>query len=237
VQFNERHPLAPALQQLFEAERERFDRLVRQLKSLAKEHASVASAVWLREGAPPDGKGLEVGVLAASAEVDALTDSLQELVSDLTAREEVTVQVRGWTRPDLEALDWSPLSEPGQLILVWGVFPDQIAKTRGGIGRRSHTAADNALLERAKRAAAALKRRPELVGQARKEVKEHMSTAPPQESKTLREWLQVLDTMTIPRLCKWIVSHDERATRLRQSMPFVFLQAADEHSGSARGLR
>ncbi len=237
VQLNERHPLAPAMQQLFEAETERFDRLVNQLKSLAKEHASGAFAVWLRERVPPDGEGLEVGVLAASGEVDALTDSLQELVADVGAREEVTVQVRGWTRPDLEALDWSPVCGAGHPILLWGVLPEQVGKVRGGVGRRSHAAADDALLDRARRAAAALERRPELVREARDEVAKRLSTAPPQEAKTLSEWQQVLDTMTIPRLRKWLVSHGERATRLRQSMPVVLLQAAGEQSASSRGPR
>lgn len=237
VRFNERHPLAAALQHLFEAEWERFDRLVNQLKSLAKVHVPGAMAVWLRECEPPDGKALEVGVLASSGEVDVLTDSLQGVVADLGAREEVTVEVRGWTRPDLEALDWSPLSGANQLILLWGVLPEQAAKMRGGVGRRSHAAADEALLDRARRAAAAVERRPELVREALDEVKQRMSTALPQESKTLSEWQQVLDTMTNSRLRKWLVSHGERATRLRQSMPFAFLRAADEQSQSSPGLR
>ncbi len=237
VRLNERHPLAPATQQLFQAERERFDRLVNHLKSLAKEHASEATAVWLRERVPADGEGLEVGLLAASGEVDALTDSLQQLVADVGAREEVTVEVRGWSRPDLEALEWSPLSATDQIVLLWGILPEQAARPGGGVGRRSHTAADEALLERAKQAAAALERRPELVLEAREEIAKRMSTATPHESKTLREWQQVLATMTISRLRKWLVSHEERAKRLRQSMPFVFMQAADERSGSQGGQR
>jgi hypothetical protein len=220
---------------LFEAERTRFERVVSQLKSLAREHASQATGVWLSEGGPPDGSGLEVGVLAASGEVDALTDALREPVADLMRREDVSVEVRGWTRPDLEALDPSPLSAASQPILLRGVLPEQLAGQPRGAGRRSHAAVDEALRDRAKRVAAALERRPELVREARDEVAKRLATVPPQEAKTLREWQEVLDGMSIPRLCRWLVARSERATRLRQSMPFVFLKAADEPSASRRG--
>ena len=237
VQLNDQHPLAMSLQQLFAAERARFDRLVHELKVFAKKHAGRATAIWLLEGVSPDGSGLEVGLMAPSAEADALTDALREPVAELARREDVSIEVRGWTRPDLEALDWSPLSRADQPILLWGVLPQKLAGEPHGAGRRSHAAVDEALLDRAKRAAAAIDRRPELVREARDEVAMRLLTAPPQEAKTLREWQEVLDSLSIPRLRTWIVGRSERATRLRQSMPIVFLQAADEQSGSQRGQR
>jgi hypothetical protein len=225
------------MRQLFEAETERFDRLVNQLKSLAKEHASGATAVWLHQRVPPDGVGLEVDVLAASGEVDALAGSLQELVARVGAREGMTVQVRGWTRPDLEALDWSPLATASHIILLRGILPERGTRPPGGTSRRSHTDADIALLNRAGRVAEVLERRPELVREARDDIAKRLSTALPQESKTLSEWLQVLDTMTVPRLRKWLVSHSERAKRLRQSMPFAFVQVSERRTGTRRGQR
>lgn len=235
VQLNQQHPLATSLQQLFEAERARFDRIVKEIKALAKKHAAHATAVWLTERAPPDSTGLEVGALVTSRRVDALTDALREPVTALARREDVSIEVRGWTRPDLDALDWRPLSDTDQPILLWGVLPEAFADARNGIGRRSHEAADQALLERARRAAAVLERHPELVRRARDEVAERLATAPPQESKTLREWQDVLDGMSVPRLRKWLVSRSERATRLRQSMPLVFLQAAHQEGTSKQG--
>lgn len=152
VQLNDQHPLATSLEQLFEAERARFARLVHELKVFARKHAGRATAIWLLEGVSPDGSRLEVGLMAPSAEVDALTDALRESVAGLARREDVSIEVRGWTRPDLEALAWSPLSATGQPILLWGVLPEAFADAPRGVGRRSHAAADEALLERAKRA-------------------------------------------------------------------------------------
>ncbi|HEX9691365.1 MAG TPA: hypothetical protein VGA22_04635 [Gemmatimonadales bacterium] len=235
IRLNEQHPLSSALEQLFGAESTRFERCVNELKRLAKEHAGHATAIWLLECVSPDGSGLEVGLMAPSAEVDALTDALRESVAELARGEDVSIEVRGWTRPDLEALAWSPLSATGQPTLLWGVLPEAVVDAPSGVPRRSHAAADEALLERAKRAVVALERHPELVRKARDEVAKRLSTAPPQESKTLREWQDVLNGMRVPQLRKWLVGRSERATRLRQSMPLVLLQAADQQAASARG--
>lgn len=234
VQLNEGHPLAPTLQQLFEAERARYDRCVDELKVLARKHAARATAVWLLEAASPEGAGLEVGLIAPSGEVDALTDALREPVGGLMRQEELTIEVRGWTRPDLEALDWSPFSAAGEPMLLWGVLPEELAHAQGAVGRRSHRDADEALLDRARRAAAALERRPELVRKARDEVAKRLVTAPPPESKTLREWQDILNSMSVSRLRKWLVGRSERATRLRQSMPFVLMEAAQSELGPGR---
>jgi hypothetical protein len=237
VGLNASHPLTPALQALFEAERARFERIVSQLKALAKERAKQATAVWLSEGVPPDDAGLEVGVLAASGEIDGLTDALREAVADLMRREDVSIEVRGWTRPDLAALGQCALSPTGRAMLLRGVLPEELTveASGAGAGRRSHASVDEALRERARRVAVMLARRPELVRVARAEVAGRLAAAPPQEARTLREWEAVLDNMSIVRLRRWLVDRGERATRLRQSMPFVFLRAADDQPGLTRG--
>lgn len=237
VRLNSKHPLAPALQMLFEAESARFDRVVSQLKSLAKEHASQAKAVWLTPAGTSDGTGLEVGVLAASGDVDAFTDALREYVADLMGREDLSIEVRGWTRPDLAALKSLPLYASGERIVLQGILPGELVDQPLGAGGRSHLAADEDLRDRAKRVAAELQRRPELIREAREELAGRLTSAQPPEAKTLREWQQVLDGMSMPRLREWLVSRSERATRLRQSMPLVFLQAADEKLASRRGQK
>lgn len=235
VRLNERHPLLPGLHQLFEVERWRFDRLVDQLRSLAKENASQATAIWLREGASPTGIGIEVNLLAPSREVDAVTDALCKAVADLMHREDVVIEVQAWTLPDLEALGAAALSAGDQAIVLQGILPEQLRPWRGPTAPRSHAAADAILLDRAKRVAAVLERRPELIRQARSEVRKRLATAPPSVAKTLREWQELLHGLTIPRLQRWLVGRTERATRLRQSMPLVFLRASDESEGARRG--
>jgi DNA-binding IclR family transcriptional regulator len=76
------------------------------------------------------------------------------------------------------------------------------------------------------RVAQLLARKPELVGQAREEITKRLATATPQEARTLREWQQLVDRLSLQRLRRWLIDPGEQATRLRQSMPVVFLKAA-----------
>ncbi|MBI2536100.1 MAG: hypothetical protein HYW06_03865 [Gemmatimonadetes bacterium] len=234
VRLNAAHPATPPLQALFRAERARFARVVSRLQALAREHAGRARAVWMTE--LPESGGLVVGVLAGSREVDATVEALGEAVSDLARREDIPVEVRGWTRPDLDALGQAAFPAFHRAVVLHGVLPDDGTHRpdRPSVRRRSHATVDEALRERARRVAAALGRRPELVRAAREEVAQRLATAPPQEARTLREWQQVLNAMSTPRLRRWLVDPGERATRLRQSMPVMFLRAADDPTGPTR---
>ena len=230
VRLNEQNPLTPALAHLFEAERTRFERLLNRLRSLAKEHAKSATAVWLREGVAEDGAAIEFGLLAPSDKIDVLTDTVREAVSRVMSDEDVSIDVRGWTQPDLDAIEGRTRSESGNLVMLQGTLPGSPKGVAVGTKRRSHAAVDESLRDRATRVAAALERKPELVRRARDEVGKRLLTASPPEAKTLREWRQVLDGMSVPRLRRWLLGRTERATRLRQSMPLVFLQAANEQA-------
>ncbi len=44
----------------------------------------------------------------------------------------------------------------------------------------------------------------------------------------IREWQEILDSLSIDELCKYLVRRDERATRLRQSSPFAGILAPAE---------
>lgn len=233
VRINEHHPLTAALHALFQAERERLNVLVKQLKTLVKQHASRATAVWARGRESPDSEFVEVGVLAKSEEVDGLADALRSAVVDLMREQDVTIEVGGWTEADLAAVEGQLLPD-GDVILLRGRLPDQQRTDARSRGRRSHAEVDEELLSIAKFAASALKKRPELAQHALDEVQERLRTASRQESKTLQEWRDVLDGMTVPRLCNWLVSRSERATRLRQSLPMTFARAAQEHARSPR---
>jgi DNA-binding IclR family transcriptional regulator len=229
------HPLTPALYSLFQTERARFEGLADALKAVVRQKASSAQAVWAHERPPDGGPWLELGVLAESGEVDRLVDILRESIVPLTRREDVPIEVRGWTRPDLEALGSARRPWPEHAMLLWGVLPQP---SRGklrepAVTPRSHQRVDDALRERAERLAAVLARRPELVRLAKEEIAKRLETARPQEGHTLREWQQVLDGMSPARLRRWLVDEGEQATRLRQSMPVTFLRAATEESEGA----
>ena len=62
---------------------------------------------------------------------------------------------------------------------------------------------------------------PSLVERAQRNLERRLRDASPGEHKVLEEWAQILRTTSLPRLRRFLVEDSERATRLRQSLPFV----------------
>ena len=236
VRLRRAHPLATAVRALFQAERARVERVLDDLKTVAQEHRRKADAIWL-EGPVAGGheggdETLFIGVLAPSDRVDAVVDDLRERMGEFMRREDITIEVRGWTKADLEAMAHERGLEIAMPLLGTppGVVRDGAPAKRGR--SRSHADIDAELRDRGRRIAQALVRKPELVGQAREEITKRLATASPQEARTLREWQQLLEGLSLQRLRRWLIDSGEQATRLRQSMPVAFLKAAsrqEEH--------
>lgn len=241
VRLRRAHPLATAIQGIFQAERARVDRVLEDLKAVAREHRQRADAIWLdgpvATGHEEGEEKLRIGVLAPSDQVDIVVDALRERMGELMRREDVTIEVRGWTRADLEALAHDR-GRPMEIAIPLLGMPPGVVTEPASPKRsrsRSHADIDAELRDRGRRIAQVLARKPELVGQAREEVIKRLATATPQEARTLREWQQLLEGLSLQRLRRWLVDSGEQATRLRQSMPLVFLKAASERlSGAIR---
>ena len=238
VRLRRTHPLAPAIQGLFQAERARVERVLEDLKAVAREHRRRADAIWLEgpvaAGHEDGDETLRIGVLAPSDRVDAVVDDLRERMGEFMRREDITIEVRGWTKADLEAIAHERRRVLEIAIPLLGTPPGIVtvgAPAKRGRSR-SHADIDAELRDRGRRVAQVLARKPELVGQAREEITKRLSTATPQEARTLREWQQLLEGLSPQRLRRWLIDPGEQATRLRQSMPVAFLKAAsgqEEH--------
>lgn len=236
VRLRRAHPLTPAVRDLFQAERARVERVLDDLKALALEQRRRADAIWLEDpidaGQRDGDDTLHVGVLAPSDAVDAVVDAVRDRLGALMRREDVIIEVRGWTKADLAAMGHEHRRALETAIPLLGAMPG-LAPERASAKRsrsRSHADIDAELHERGRRIAHVLARKPELVRQARTEITRRLSAATPQEARTLREWQQLLDGLSLPRLRRWLVDPGEQATRLRQSMPLVFLKAAAERA-------
>ena len=236
VRWNAGHPLAPALSDIFRAERERTQRVVDSIAALVQEHAKSARFVWMTEQPEVGGSTIEIGLLSSSSDVDRLVDTLRRAIVPLMRSEDLLIEVRGWSLADLEIESESPRSFENVRHL-WGTVPTElrieITEEPGRV--KSHQMIDEELRRRAVRLASVIRSRPELVRLAREEIATRLESVGPQEAHTLQEWQQALESMSVAKLAQWLVSDGEQATRLRQSMPLVFLKAtAMDSSGTGR---
>ncbi len=236
VRWNAGHPLAPALSDIFRAERERSRRVVDNITTLVQEHAKSARFVWMTEQPEVGESTIEIGLLSSSSDVDRLVDTLRRAIVPLMRSEDLLIEVRGWSLADLEIESASPLSFENVRHL-WGTVPTELRIESTEVpGRvKSHQMIDEELRQRAVRLASVIRTRPELVRLAREEIATRLESVGPQEAHTLQEWQQALESMSVAKLAQWLVSDGEQATRLRQSMPLVFLKAtAMDSSGTGR---
>ena len=239
VQLRRGHPLAVAIDELFAAERTRVERVLGALRAAVRSVEAI-QASWLTGAEDPSvdrGEGpLTVGVLARAGKVDAAVDQLRADLQDLMKREDLALEVEGWTMADLEAMGAGARARIDSAIpLAGAVPPAAMPGTPSRRQPRTHAAADADLRRRGERAAEAIAHRPELVDRAREEVARRLASAPPAEARTLQEWQQILDGLSRRRLQHFLADPGERATRLRQSMPLALLQAGE--AATRRGRR
>lgn len=236
VQFHRAHPLAEAVVSLFAAERARRERVLMQIRQAVAMLSPSPKSVWIEGSVVSDsdefGDPLVLGILAGSRELGSLADALRDKLEVVERVDDVTIEIRGRTIPDLEAASKEELSELRSTILIMGPAPlaflDSPSPQRVNALQKSHQNLDARSREFAAAVADRLLKDPDIVQRAREYIEERVENASPGERKELLEWQHILDTTSIGRLRRFLLSDSARATRLRQTMPFVKVLSPEE---------
>ncbi len=229
VRIRMAHPFARALRSLFRAEASRAAAILKQVRSAARAVAPAPRAVWMIHPLPSGGEGgmetLQVGVLASAAEVDAASRMLRRELREVERGEDLPVEVRGYTAADLAALSPTEQKALSHAVPVVGLPPESHVAAERGTRRSTPPGSHAELDERALVLGRALGKRilrdPTLIERAQAYLGEYLKSAPPGERKEMEEWAAILDAMPPARLQKFLVDKGQRATRLRQSLPFL----------------
>jgi hypothetical protein len=223
------HPLAAALADLFAAESARFQAIIDGLQTAARSLSPPPRAAWVQGPVALDadrpGDPVDVRILAPAGSIDRATEELRAGIAELERAQDVTISVRGLTSADVAALPTDEQAALRQTIALLGPPPAEIlsgSKPRGsGSPPPHHADLDQQTLALARAIAAKLAKDPSLQEQARQFVRRRRAQASAAERKELEEWDQILRTMSPARLRRFLVESSERATRLRQTLPFV----------------
>lgn len=252
VRWRDAHPLAAALRSLFAAEAQRLPRLIERMQAVAEALRPPPEALWI-EG--PVATGLDhaampilVRLVAPARDLALLRDRLQSALDEVGRMEDVTLELRAATRADMASARPAERTDANTVLLVFGLPPETILSSAvdgGGAapapterGRlRTHAVADAEALALAARVADRLATDATLLERARARVAGERARASSRHQATLREWDDVLRTMSVPRLRRFLVDRGERATRLRQSMPFLGILSAAERAAARREAR
>jgi hypothetical protein len=236
--MRERHPLAPALKSLFESERNVFVQFLDSLRAMVGQLQPPPDSAWIEgpaaKGSDRPGDTIILGLLASARTVDAIARELDSRTIDIMGEYDVIIEVKRWTTADLAIAPRPQWSHEEDVILLLGPPPASFVQQESrGVGdgnprSRTHHGLDRRALTIARVIAERLAEDPSLVSAARDFVARRMRDASPRERKDLDEWQRLLERLSVRQLRNFLVHSGERATRLRQSLPFVEVLSKDE---------
>ncbi len=232
VQLRDEHPLSFALRGLFIAERARREALVDELRDLVSRITPAPRSAWIVEtttAAAP----VVLAVLSTARDVPHVAEQVRAGLSEAQRRFDVTIELSTQTEADLvtgsepEAARWegaTVIYGPGPAAYLSSDAPAAQTPAR----RASHQDRDRESLATASWLAARLERDPTLPPRARQWLVRRMHAGTGREKHELSEWLDLLDTASVPRLQQALLDPGERGTRLRQSNPLLPVLTDDE---------
>ena len=240
------HPLASSLIDLYEAERRRVETFFDAIKQAVHHIAPPPTAAWLEgpvaAGTDEPGDALIVRVIAPARDLGHVVSAVRSALAPLEATLDVTVEVSGATPADLTAQRssgdaWEARLRTAQSLV--GVPPSAYLPRPAGQATadrssrspnqvRRHADLDARGLGIARAIAERLRHDPALAARALVFVEQRLASASPHERLELEEWARLLRTASPARLRRFLVAPGERATRLRQTLPFLGILSPEE---------
>lgn len=227
VGLRDRHPLAQPLRQLFQAEREIYERLVKAVQAAVMEGDSLAQAVWLESPEERSPGTVDVGVLATPDHIDDAVRSVEAGLQALAPEIVTSFVVHGYTDADLLVADAHTGRRLRDVTLLMGWIPSRWREPGGG-PIRSHRDLEARSLEMGRWIADQLTNDPAILSNARHWIDRQLTARPGPGTRDLEEWKQILSDLSIRQIQSLLREDSPRATRLRQSSPFLeAMTAAD----------
>jgi hypothetical protein len=212
------------------------ERIIDGLKAVTQNLGSRLDAAWIEgpfsSGADSRGDPVTVGVVARPDWLREVLDTIREQIVSLETSEDVTVELKGMTRADLAVLSASEMAHLNEYVPLFG--PPPMVFTAHGKEYRSlrnavvHSVRDDEQLELAREIMRRITHDPAKLELAKKYLAQRLNTASDHERHELKEWSSLLDSMSWTRLQHFLASTGERATRLRQTMPFMDVLPPEE---------
>jgi hypothetical protein len=240
VQLRDAYPLTTAVRALFQAEAARVQVIHEGIAVAIQKSDLRPQAAWLEGSVATQtdqiNDPLAVGVLATASEISSLVEQLREALAEVERAQDVTIDIQGWTLPDLQTVQRLAEVRLAEARPIYGPPPLTFLRSSGALESRKRRKAivHGDLDARARALGIAvgnkLAQDPSIIPRTKARLVELLKDAAPHEQHVLREWIRVLDTTSLPRLRHLLADTGERGTRLRQSLPFLDLLTAEERA-------
>ena len=131
----------------------------------------------------------------------------------------------GYTKSDI------PRFGVDEVTLLYGVmpFPDKYSRKRHA-KPLTHKEKNQHMLELSRKLAEAVEHDTSLIRRAKEHVQRMLKKDHGSATEDIKEWRDILESYSIRRLSRFLLSTSERANRLRQSSPFFAILSTDEQN-------
>jgi DNA-binding transcriptional ArsR family regulator len=223
------HPLHGALKALFETESEWKTRLEGAIQKVFAQLENPPISAWI-EGSSVVGNDLpgdpiRIGILASVKQQRSLNDVLEPLIGKIERDCDVPIDLIFLSEADIEPMAEDDPERFTKIRLLFGsppmAFVNQNSPTRKRGMPLSHEKVDQRNLRLGELLANEINKDSSLITKAREFIARRMKEASPNEQRTLREWERILTSRSTVNIMRLLRDPGERATRLRQSLPFV----------------
>lgn len=208
-QLNHLEPMVSALQVLFDTERERYDRLCRDIKTRVCRIAGANVSAWIKDHPKNLGDPVTVAILLPAAEFQFEEIELRNALATLGKRYDQSIELDTCTSAALKQLNLSKVE------LLCGPAPSFRNAKHGRHVPLPALAAIHEPLGALLRENATIL--PKAVGFLQSQLANGSSTS----DDHLREWLLILKSYSLRRLLQFLSPQNPRAQQLWRRNPFI----------------
>jgi hypothetical protein len=218
--------------ELFQSEKKRYERLLSAIKNEIKDLTPPPHAAWIQAVPREIDEPLVLGLLHETLYLTECANYLRTGLDGIEKDFDLTIELEGYTKADIPDLKLDDIT------ILYGVVPNRpTGSTRQRATKTmTHRQKDSQLKLMSRKLADIIQQDASIVRRAKDHIDSLLMEDQGTAAGDLMEWRNILDTYSIQRLVRFVVSSSERARRLRQSNPFFAILNTDERSKLAAEL-
>lgn len=220
VRIRDRHPLAAAIRALFEAERRVYERFLDSARQAFGQEGFPARAVWVESAGARSPGIVHIGVLGSPDSIEEATALVRTRMQEIEQELATQFVVHSYTDADALAVTDEETERLEDLTLLYGWLPQEWLRRSGG-PVVSHRSLDEHARELAAAIADLLPNDPSIIDRTLHWIGHRLEAEGRRSTRDLREWKRILSRLSPQQIQAFLREDSERATRLRQSLPFV----------------
>lgn len=217
--------LAQIIMKIFQVEKDRFETLLNLIKTEIETLTPHPFSAWIQDFPKALGDPLLIGVLHDSRYLSKYTHQFRNQLNQVEREFDLTIEMNCYTKADI------PNFEAEEIIPLYGVSPFRDKYVLKKFNKtQTHEKVDHRLLLLSRNLAVAIEQDASLIKRAKDHVKRLLQKDQGAANRDISEWREILDSYSIPRLSRFLISSSERANRLRQSNPLFAILSSKERA-------